>query len=119
MIPIIQDKALAQAGSSVGYEFVTKWGSQGEEPGQFDGQNDVVPLGEDFVIVPDYDNHRLQKFSENGTLIEVIGASGELQGEFDNPHNVDVYFEGNIYISDKDNYRIQKFSSEGDLKSRL
>lgn len=72
-------------------------------------------MGESFVIVPD-DNHPLQKFSENGTLIEVIGVNGELQGESDNPHSVDVYFEGNIYISDKDNHRIQKFSSEGDFK---
>jgi hypothetical protein len=67
-----------------------KWGSQGEGPGQFDGQNDVVPLEESFVIVPDYDNHRLQKFSDNGTLVAIIGASGELEGEFDIPHSVDT-----------------------------
>ncbi|HZA70781.1 MAG TPA: hypothetical protein VE548_13885 [Nitrososphaeraceae archaeon] len=39
----IENEVLAQIGSSSGYEFVTKWGTQGEEPGQFDGQNDVVP----------------------------------------------------------------------------
>jgi DNA-binding beta-propeller fold protein YncE len=72
-------------------------------------------LGESFVIVPDYDNHRLQKFSENGTLIGVFGASGEPLGEFDNPHSVDVEFDGNIYVSDKDNHKIQKFSIEGDF----
>jgi DNA-binding beta-propeller fold protein YncE len=110
-----QDEALAQIGNSSGYEFVTKWGTQGEGPGQFDGQNDVVPLAEGFVIVPDYDNHRLQKFSDNGTFIAIIGTSGELEGEFDNPHSVDVDSEGNIYVSDKDNHRIQKFSSEGDF----
>lgn len=115
MIPTIHDKAFSQTEISLGYEFVTKCGTQGCEPGQFDGQNDVVPLGESFVIVPDYENHRLQKFSKNGTLIEVIGASGELQGDFENPHSVDVYFGGNIYVSDKDNHRIQKFSSEGDF----
>jgi hypothetical protein len=47
--PGIQDEALAQSGNSSGYEFVTKWGTQGEGPGQFDGQNDVVPLEESFV----------------------------------------------------------------------
>jgi hypothetical protein len=48
--------------------------------------------------VPDYDNHHLQKFLENGTLIEINGDGRELQGEFDNPHSVDVDYEGNIYV---------------------
>ncbi|MGH9989289.1 MAG: hypothetical protein ACREAS_02525, partial [Nitrososphaera sp.] len=71
------------------YTLLTQWGTQGEEPGQFDSQNDVVPLGEDFLIVPDYNNHRLQKFSDNGTFVEIIGTSGNLEGEFDNPHSAD------------------------------
>jgi hypothetical protein len=74
------------------YTLLTEWGTQGEEPGQFDSQNDVVPLGEDFVIVPDYNNHRIQKFLDNGTFVEIIGTSGELEGEFDNPHSADVDF---------------------------
>jgi hypothetical protein len=45
--------------------------------------------------VPDYDNHRLQKFSDNGTFIAIIGTSGGLDGEFDNPHSVDVDSEAN------------------------
>ena len=49
------------------------------------------------MIVPDYDNHRLQKFSDNGTFVAIIGASRELEGEFDNPHSADVDSEGNIY----------------------
>jgi tripartite motif-containing protein 71 len=116
LMAITHDHSYAQTESDPSdYQFVTKWGSQGEEPGQFDGQNDVVPLGDGFIIVPDYDNHRLQKFSENGTFVEIIGASGDLEGEFDNPHSVDVDSEGNIYVSDKDNDRIQVFSSDGDF----
>ena len=37
------------------YQFVTKWGSLGTEPGQFDGQNNVAGTGE-FIYVPDYYN---------------------------------------------------------------
>ena len=71
--------------------------SPGNQNEQFDGQNDIVPLEESFVIVPDYDNHRLQKFSDNGTFVAIIGAIRELEGEFDNPHSADVDSEGNIY----------------------
>jgi hypothetical protein len=59
--PGIQNEVLAQIGIQSGYEFVTKWGSQGKGPGQFDGKNDTVPLEESFVIVPDYDKHRSSK----------------------------------------------------------
>jgi hypothetical protein len=38
------------------YEFVTKWGSEGSGPGQFNGQNDVDPFM-NFTYVADYDNN--------------------------------------------------------------
>jgi sugar lactone lactonase YvrE len=106
----IEDEALAQIGSSSGYEYVTKWGTQGEGPGQFDGQNDVVPLEESFVIVPDYDNHRLQKFSSTGSFISAFGSEGEADGQFIQPEGMDVDSEGNIYVADTGNFRIQVFS---------
>jgi hypothetical protein len=93
------------------YSFVSQWGSEGSEPGQFMGQNDVVPSPDGrFVFVPDYENHRIQKFTANGTYIMEwgSGSESELNSEFDNPHSVD-----DVYVSDKDNHRIQKFNGDG------
>jgi len=98
------------------YSFLTKWGSEGSGPGQFMGQNDVVPSEEgNYIFVPDYENHRVQKFTSNGTYVIEWGSGSEssADGEFDNPHSVDVDSSGNVYVSDKDNHRIQKFSSNG------
>jgi tripartite motif-containing protein 71 len=98
------------------YSFVTQWGTEGTGQGQFMGQNDVVPSSDgEHVFVPDYENHRIQKFDSNGTYFMEWGSGSEsaLDGEFDNPHSVDVDMSGNVYVSDKDNHRIQKFTSDG------
>lgn len=98
------------------YSFVIQWGSEGSESGQFMGHNDVVPSPDGrYVYVPDYENHRIQKFTTNGTYVMEWGSGSEstTNGEFDNPHSVDVDLSGNVYVSDKDNHRIQKFTDNG------
>ena len=62
------------------YEFVTKWGSEGSGPGQFNGQNDVDPF-KDFVYVADYDNNRIQVFDSNGTFVSSWGSEGDGDGQ--------------------------------------
>lgn len=56
------------------YQFITKWGSLGTGPGQFDGQNNVAGSG-DFIYVPDYHNQRIQKFTNDGQLIKMWGGA--------------------------------------------
>lgn len=95
------------------YQFVTKWGSLGTEPGQFDGQNNVAGTGE-FIYVPDYHNQRIQKFTNDGQFITMWGGSyGEADGEFANPHGVAIDSEGNVYVSERSGLRIQKFDPDG------
>ena len=97
------------------YQFVTKWGSLGTEPGQFDGQNNVAGTGE-FVYVPDYHNQRIQKFTNDGQFIKMWGGTyGEADGEFKNPHGVAIDSEGNVYVSERSGLRIQKFDSDGNF----
>jgi hypothetical protein len=62
------------------YEFVTKWGSEGSGPGQFNGQNDVDPF-KNFVYVADYDNNRIQVFDSDGTFVTSWGTEGEEDGQ--------------------------------------
>lgn len=110
--------AFAQTNNDTGikqYQFVTKWGSLGTEPGQFDGQNNVAGTGE-FVYVPDYHNQRIQKFTNDGQFIKMWGGTyGEANGEFKNPHGVAIESEGNVYVSERSGLRIQKFDSDGNF----
>src|SRR5215204_3937787 len=97
------------------YQFVTKWGSLGTEPGQFDGQNNVAGTGE-FVYVPDYQNQRIQKFTNDGQFIKMWGGTyGEGDGEFKNPHGVAIDSKGNVYVSERSGLRIQKFDPDGNF----
>src|SRR5215207_1419869 len=97
------------------YQFVTRWGSLGTEPGQFDGQNNVAGTGE-FVYVPDYQNQRIQKFTNVGQFIKMWGGTyGEGDGEFKNPHGAALDSEGNVYVSERSGLRIQKFDSDGNF----
>lgn len=100
------------------YQFVTKWGSLGTEPGQFDGQNNVAGTGE-FIYVPDYHNQRIQKFTNDGQFITMWGGSyGEADGEFANPHGVAIDSEGNVYVSERSGLRIQKFDPDGNFVAK-
>jgi hypothetical protein len=51
------------------------WGSLGEGHGEFSGLNDVITAGQ-YVYVPDYENHRIQKFAANGDFIKTWGTGG-------------------------------------------
>ena len=97
------------------YQFITKWGSLGTEPGQFDGQNNVAGSGE-FIYVPDYHNQRIQKFTNSGQFSMMWGGTyGEADGEFKNPHGVALDSEGNVYVSERSGLRIQKFDPDGNF----
>jgi streptogramin lyase len=113
------NNTLAQTGNNnteiKEYQFITKWGSLGTEPGQFDGQNNVAGSGE-FIYVPDYHNLRIQKFTNDGQFIKMWGGTyGEANGEFKNPHGVALDSEGNVYVSERSGLRIQKFDSDGNF----
>jgi sugar lactone lactonase YvrE len=97
------------------FTFVTKWGSLGEEPGQFDGQNSVA-ASNDSIYVADYYNERMQMFTPEGEFVNMWGGTyGEADGEFKKPHGVAVDSDGNVYVSERSGLRIQKFDSEGNF----
>ena len=119
VIDIPSDNVFAQTNNDTAemqeYQFVTKWGSLGTEPGQFDGQNNVAGTG-GFIYVPDYYNQRIQKFTNDGQFITMWGGSyGEADGEFANPHGVAIDSEGNVYVSERSGLRIQKFDPDGNF----
>ena len=61
----------------------------------------------------DTGNHRIQKFTSDGTFVTKWGTEGEGDEQFDSPYKVAVDAGGNVYVADTGNHRIQKFTSDG------
>ena len=95
------------------YEFVTAWGSQGTGPGEFDTPYGVAvdPAGD--IYVSDRYNHRIQKFSSDGTYITEWGGEGSNEGQFQRPYHIAIDSAGYVYVADYYNLRVQKFSDDG------
>ena len=90
-----------------------KIGTRGKKPGMFRDPSGIAFDGSGNFWVADTGNDRIQKFSREGTLIQVIGGSGSDEGEFDSPAAVAVSPKGNIVVADTGNRRIQVFSPKG------
>ena len=106
--------------------FVTKWGSSGIDSyggsasgtgdGEFTYPEGIAVDNSGNVYVSDSGNHRIQKFSSNGSFITKWGGvNGSGDGEFSFPSSVAVDSSGNIFVADKNNSRIQKLDSNGDF----
>ena len=95
------------------YQFVTKWGSYGTGDGQFDFPCFLAVDSSGNVYVTDQNNHRIQKFTSDGTFVSKWGSQGEGDGQFNYPVGIAVDSSGHVYVADNANYRIQKFTSDG------
>jgi DNA-binding beta-propeller fold protein YncE len=90
------------------------WGSSGSGDGQFNHPYGVAIDTSNNVYVADTDNHRIQKFTSDGTFLTEWGSDGALygglgEGLFWGPSGVAVDSFGNVYVADTGNHRIQKF----------
>ena len=94
------------------YVFKSNWGEKKYKNGQLSEIHDVHSIGK-FVYVPDYEDHKIKKFTSDGELVLEWGSEGSDQGEFDTPHSVATDSFGNVYITDMNNKRIQKFDENG------
>ena len=112
--------------------FLIKWGSYGTEGFPWD----MSPLfkypegiGVDSVgnvYVADTGNHRIQKFTPNGVLIQKWGCYGTNKGEFYDPRDVALgrfdslyVVDSGIALGDQPNYSIQQFSLDGTFISEF
>ncbi|MBI5573900.1 MAG: hypothetical protein HY919_05035 [Elusimicrobia bacterium] len=91
------------------YVFLRKWGTQGSGAGQFQYPMGIVIDTSGNLYVADQTNHRIQKFSLDGTFITQWGGSWV----FNYPRGVAVDASGNVYVADTEQNRIQKFNSNG------
>ncbi|MBI5153140.1 MAG: hypothetical protein HZA36_01640 [Parcubacteria group bacterium] len=122
-----------QVFADTGYSFFTKWGSTGSSNSQFDDPSGLAIIDaivgsstapEIFVV--EYNNNRVQKFTNTGGFISTWGSHGTGNGQFTGPR--DIVAAGNtIYVVDASdpnavssgNNRIQKFTRNGDFISKF
>ena len=92
-------------------EFLTQWGNLGSGNGQFRDIGGIALDRQGNVYVTDFENHRVQKFSSDGTLVATWGGHGSSPGRFDGPLGIAIDSQGNVYVAEAGNRRIQKFTS--------
>ncbi len=103
----------AAAAAAITPIYVLEWGTQGTVSGQFDRPTGVaVDESNGDVFVVDSGNHRVQKFSGNGTYLTQWGSLGFGNGQFNDPFGI-VVARGFVYVVDAGNNRLQKFTTSG------
>jgi len=98
---------------AVGVSAGRRIGSRGSEPGMFNNPRGLALDASGKFWVVDTGNGRLQKFSIEGNLLQVIGKPGSGEGEFDSPGSVAISRKGNLFVADTGNKRVQVFNARG------
>lgn len=107
--------ASAAIGAQVPLVQMSTWGSQGAGNGQFSSAIDVaVDQASGNVYVADAANHRIQRFTADGTFLSAFNRLGRLLGSatLQNPDAVAVG-GGNVYVQDRDLGQIVRYSLTG------
>ncbi len=89
-------------------------GGGGAGPGALRRPLDVAVDDEGFVYVADCDNHRVQKFSADGSFVKSWGDWGAFPGLFSELCAIEHY-DGRLYVADRLNHRVQVFDLEGEF----
>jgi DNA-binding beta-propeller fold protein YncE len=104
--------------------FLTAWGSDGREPGQFVTPIDLVVGGEGRVYVLDSNSHdvpadpgtgAVQVFDADGQLLAEWGAPGSEPGQLSGPFGIGLDPDGTLLVAEFDNNRVQRFTPEGEF----
>jgi len=101
--------------------FLSLWGSRGHGAGQFinpygiaiDANDDVYVAESSTSSLADTANHRVQKFTSDGTFLLAWGTKGIGDGSFNTPRGIAVDGPGNVYVAEWGNSRVQKFTGDG------
>ena len=94
-------------------KIIDTFGKRGTRTGEFNDAYSIV-CHEDTIWVIDTYNNRLQQFSSNWELLNIIGGieTSDIHG-FSHPTDLDFDDQGNMYVADWKNDRILKLESNG------
>src|SRR5215212_5107132 len=90
-------------------------GGKGVARGQFDSPRGIAADSSGNILVSDTTNGRIQRFTYNGTFLNMFGEIGFRPGEFREPNGLAVDSKGNIYVADVGNHRVQKLGPNGNF----
>jgi predicted membrane-bound mannosyltransferase/DNA-binding beta-propeller fold protein YncE len=94
-------------------------GLSGSNPGALNTPRSVAVGPDGSVYAADSRNHRIQRFSAEGELLNYWGSfadasTGKAPGEtFNEPWGVAVGPDGSVYVTDTWNHRVQQFTADG------
>ena len=104
-------------------DFLTAWGSEGKEPGQFVTPMDLVVDGQGRVYVADADREWLpppetgavQVFDADGRYLAEWGVFGNDPGQMNTPFGIGLDPDGTLLVAEFGGNRVQRFTPEGEV----
>jgi DNA-binding beta-propeller fold protein YncE len=95
--------------------FITAWGSQGAEDGQFLRPLTVAVDGRGRVFVGDDLRSDVQVFDSDGGYLATWGGKDAREGRLNGPSGITFDEEGNVWVADFNSNRVLQFSPEGEF----
>ena len=95
-----------------GEEYITEFGSYGENPGQFMWPMACALDSQTNVYVTDEYLHRITVFNKDGDYLSHWGTHGSGDGELDHPAGIAIR-DDVVYVVDSRNHRVQKLTLDG------
>ncbi len=84
------------------------WGRLGQAAGELYYPYDLAFLPDRSVLICEYGNQRLQRFTRAGEFLGSWGGPGHAPGELYQPWGVVVDSQGRIHVLDSNNHRVQR-----------
>ena len=94
--------------------YISGFAEVGSDPGQMSYPWGVAvdPI-DGAVVVADWRNDRVQRFSPEGELLQVLDQIGRDAGRLNRPSDVAVDAHGDLYVCDRGNDRLVQFNRAG------
>lgn len=90
-------------------KYLFHWGEYGRGAGQVSYPYAIELLDDGNVMLCEYGNHRVHKFTPAGESLGVWGTAGKLPGQFSQPWAMAIDSKNMIHVADTYNHRIQRF----------
>ncbi|EMI52520.1 NHL repeat-containing protein [Rhodopirellula sallentina] len=87
------------------------WGDEGKSPGKLHYPYDLAIDRDGTVLICEYGNQRIQRFTAEGELVGVWGSPGHDPGQLYQPWGVVIDSSGRAHVLDSNNHRVQRVTA--------